>query len=180
MLSSKNESPIFKNIPNSLNIFFQDFFTFIKKLFFDKKNRIKLRLVYISAKFTLMLSSHYKKVLLLLKSVIFNYHGLDEHEQKILKETAEKMNATEELQWVNEFILQDDLSAFDRARGFFNTVIAEFTKEQRLEIIRQIWEANRSKGYVSEIEAASLLKIAKDWGVQSDFITYVRNSHNST
>ncbi|WP_448528991.1 hypothetical protein [Raineya sp.] len=126
-----------------------------------------------------MPSSHYKKVLLLLKSVIFNYHGLDEDEQKILKETADQISGTEELQWVNEFILQDDLSAFDRARGFFNTVIGEFSKEQRLEIIRQIWDANRSKGYVSEIEATSLLKIAKDWGVQSDFIAYVRSTRNN-
>ncbi|GEM_PF-218499 len=138
-----------------------------------------MRFVCVSAKFTLMPSSHYKKVLLLLKSVIFNYHGLDEDEQKILKETADQISGTEELQWVNEFILQDDLSAFDRARGFFNTVIGEFSKEQRLEIIRQIWDANRSKGYVSEIEATSLLKIAKDWGVQSDFIAYVRSTRNN-
>ncbi|PKQ67457.1 hypothetical protein Rain11_2010 [Raineya orbicola] len=127
-----------------------------------------------------MPSSHYKKVLLLLKSVIFNYHGLDEDEQKILKETAEQINGTEELHWVNQFILEDDLSAFDRARGFFNTIIGEFSKEQRLEIIRQIWDANRSKGYVSEIEATSLLKIAKDWGIQSDFIAYVRSIRNNT
>lgn len=115
----------------------------------------------------------------MLKSVIFNYHGLDEDEQKILKETAEQISGTEELQWVNEFILQDDLSAFDRARGFFNTVIGEFSKEQRMEIIRQIWDANRSKGYVSEIEATSLLKIAKDWGIQSDFIAYVRSNQKN-
>ncbi|MCS6796296.1 MAG: hypothetical protein RMJ97_00105 [Raineya sp.] len=126
-----------------------------------------------------MESSHYKKVLLLLKSVIFNYHGLDEEEQKILKETAEQINGTEELKWVNEFILQDDLSSFDRARGYFKMVIDEFSKEQKLDIIRQIWDANRSKGYVSEIEATSLLKIAKDWGVQSDFIAYVRSTHKN-
>lgn len=125
-------------------------------------------------------STQYKKVLLLLKSVIFNYHGLDENEQKILQETAQQINALEELKWVKEFILQDDLSAFDRARGYFNSVVGEFSKEEKLDIIRQIWDANRSKGYVSEIEATSLLKIAKDWGVQSEFISYVRSSLKSS
>lgn len=125
-------------------------------------------------------STQYKRVLLLLKSIIFNYHGLEESEQKILQETAQQINGLEELQWVKEFILQDDLSAFDRARGYFNSVVGEFSKEEKLDIIRQIWDANRTKGYVSEIEATSLLKIAKDWGVQSEFISYVRSSLKSS
>ena len=45
------------------------------------------------------MTSEEKKALLLLKSVIFHYHGLDEDEQKILDETAKQLDAQEELKW---------------------------------------------------------------------------------
>jgi cyclic pyranopterin phosphate synthase len=47
---------------------------------------------------------------MLLKSLIFHYHGLDEDEEKILNETADKLGAHIELRWANDFIAQDFLS----------------------------------------------------------------------
>ena len=61
------------------------------------------------------MTSEEKKAFLLLKSVIFHYHGLDEDEQKILDETAKKYDAEAELKWANEFIANDYISAFERA-----------------------------------------------------------------
>ena len=75
------------------------------------------------------MTSEEKKAFLLLKSVIFHYHGLDEDEQKILDETAKKYDADDELKWANEFIANDYISAFERAREYLNKVIGMRAKQ---------------------------------------------------
>lgn len=124
---------------------------------------------------TLLMDSEHKKSLLLLKLVIFNYHGLDLQEKRILSDTAAKMEALDELQWAFDFSNEDPVTAFDRARQFFNNTIVTYDKEIRFSFIKSVWEDTQSKGYVSEIEAMSMLKLAKDWGVQKELLTMVRN-----
>lgn len=123
---------------------------------------------------TILMNTEQKKALLLLKLVIFNYHGLDEEEKQILADTAAKLDALEELKWAYDFSEQDSLTSFERAREFFKTTIALYDKDSKLEYIRLVWSDTSSKGYVSEIEAMSMLKLAKDWGVQKDLLALVR------
>jgi hypothetical protein len=120
------------------------------------------------------MNAEQKKTLLLLKLVIFNYHGLDEEEKNILTDTASKLDATEELKWANEFYDQDSITAFERARAFFKETIATYDKELKTEFLHAVWADTQLKGYVSEIEAMSMLKLAKDWGVQKELLTLVR------
>ncbi len=122
----------------------------------------------------ILMNTEQKKALLLLKLVIFNYHGLDEEEKKILANTAIKLEAVEELKWAYDFSEQDDITSFERAREFFKSTISNYDKDSRFEFIRIVWEDTSSKGYVSEIEAMSMLKLAKDWGVQKDLLALVR------
>jgi hypothetical protein len=123
---------------------------------------------------TILMNSEQKKALLLLKLVIFNYHGLDEEEKKILADTAAKLEAQEELKWAYEFSEEDNLTSFERSREFFKATIATYDKDLKFEFIRNVWEDTSSKGYVSEIEAMSMLKLAKDWGVQKELLSLVR------
>lgn len=123
---------------------------------------------------TILMNSEQKKALLLLKLVIFNYHGLDEEEKQILTNTASKLDAMEELEWAYEFSDEDNLTSFERAREFFKTTIATYEKDLKFEFIRNVWEDTSSKGYVSEMEAMSMLKLAKDWGVQKELLALVR------
>lgn len=122
-----------------------------------------------------LMDSAQKKSLLLLKLVIFNYHGLDLQEKKILSDTAMKLEATEELAWAYEFSNQDPVTSFERARAFFANTVSTYDKEVRFSFIKSVWEDTQSKGYVSEIEAMSMLKLAKDWGVQKELLAMVRN-----
>ena len=122
----------------------------------------------------ILMNTEQKKALLLLKLVIFNYHGLDEEEKEILTNTAKKLDALEELKWAYDFSQKDDITSFERAREYFKTTIANYDKDTRFEFIRIVWEDTSSKGYVSEIEAMSMLKLAKDWGVQKDLLGLVR------
>jgi hypothetical protein len=122
----------------------------------------------------ILMNTEQKKALLLLKLVIFNYHGLDEEEKKILANTAVKLDATEELKWAYDFSEQDDITSFERAREYFKSTIATYEKDSKLEYIRSVWDDTQSKGYVSEIEAMSMLKLAKDWGIQKDLLALVR------
>lgn len=120
------------------------------------------------------MNSEEKRALLLLKSVIFHYHGLDEDEQKILDETAKQLDASNELKWANEFISKDYLSAFERAREFLNKTIGTYPKKTRLEYLDKVWKANNQKGYITEMEATAMLKLAKDWQVENELIDMVK------
>jgi hypothetical protein len=120
-----------------------------------------------------MKSSEEKKVYMLLKSVIFHYHGLDDAEKKDLDKTSEELNAHTEYQWALDFIAEDYITAFDRARDYLNNIIGDYPKDQRIELINMVWQANNLKGYVTEMEATAMLKLAKDWNVQKELIELV-------
>lgn len=121
------------------------------------------------------MTNEQKKVLLLLKAVIFNYHGLDDEEKRILQQTAKDIDGYEELEWVNDFIAQDHFSSFERSKGFFSSVVNEMNAATKLSFLVDTWDANKQKGYVSEIEATSLLKLSKEWSIQKEFVQFVRN-----
>ena len=110
---------------------------------------------------------------MLLKSVIFHYHGLDEAERKDLDKTADDLDAQEEYKWALSFIADDFITAFDRARDYLNDIIGDYTKEKRIELINMVWQANNLKGYVTEMEATAMLKLSKDWNVQKELIELV-------
>ena len=120
-----------------------------------------------------MKSEEEKKVYMLLKAVIFHYHGLDEEEKNDLANTADELNAHEEYKWALEFISQDYITAFDRAREFLNEIIGDYSKEKRVELVNMIWQSNNMKGYVTEMEATAMLKLAKDWNVTDELIALV-------
>lgn len=118
-------------------------------------------------------TSEEKKVYLLLKAVIFYYHGLDEAEKRDLDTTAELLQAPDEYLWAQEFIAKDYITAFDRARDYLNLIIGDYSKEKRIELVNMVWQANNLKGYVTEMEATAMLKLAKDWNVQKELVELV-------
>lgn len=120
-----------------------------------------------------MKSSEEKKVYLLLKAVIFYYHGLDELERNDLDRTAAELDAKDEYRWALDFVAENFITAFDRARIFLNDIIGDYPKEKRVELINMVWQANNLKGYVTEMEATAMLKLAKDWNVQEEMIALV-------
>jgi len=120
-----------------------------------------------------MESTEEKKVYMLLKAVIFHYHGLDEEEKKDLDKTAGELYALQEYKWALDFIAEDYITAFDRARNYLNKKISDYPREKRVELINMVWKANNLKGYVTEMEAAAMLKLAKDWNVQQELIDLV-------
>lgn len=120
-----------------------------------------------------MASAEDKKVYMLLKSVIFHYHGLDEEEKGQLEKAATDLNASTEYQWALDFIAQDYITAFDRARNYLNHIIGDYPKKKRVELITMVWQANNQKGYVTEMEATAMLKLARDWNVKEELITLV-------
>ncbi len=120
-----------------------------------------------------MKNSGEKKVHLLLKAVIFHYHGLDEAEKLDLAKTAIELDAHEEYQWALDFVATDYITAFDRARTYLNDIIGDYEKEKRVELINMVWVANNLKGYVTEMEATAMLKLAKDWNVQKELIDLI-------
>lgn len=119
------------------------------------------------------MSSEEKKVYMLLKSVIFHYHGLDDAEKQDLDRTADELSAHDEYSWALDYIAEDYVTAFDRVRTYLNEIIGDYPKEKRIELINMVWQANNIKGYVTEMEATAMLKLAKDWKVQKELIDLV-------
>ena len=107
--------------------------------------------------------------------MIFHYHGLDEDEVQILERTAKELNAAKELAWANDFIAKDYGTAFDRARNYLKDTLGQLEKEERLNYLDRVWRANYQKGYITEMEATAMLKLAKDWEVEAELISKVRS-----
>ena len=118
-------------------------------------------------------STEEKKVYMLLKAVIFHYHGLDDMEKQDLDQTSEELDAEKEYRWAIDYISQDYVTAFERARDYLNSIIGDYPKEKRIELINMVWKANNLKGYVTEMEATAMLRLAKDWNVQKELIDLV-------
>lgn len=114
-----------------------------------------------------------KRVYLLLKAVIFHYHGLDEREKVDLEEAAKRLEAPGELQWAIEFIEKDHVTSFERAREFLNDIIGDYPREKRVELINMVWESNNLKGYVTEMEATAMIRLARDWNVEKELVELV-------
>lgn len=120
------------------------------------------------------MTSEQKKAFLLLKLVIFNYHGLNDDEKRILEETAIKIDGIEELKWAYDLLGPDIFINLDKAREFFNSTIATYDKETKISYLNMVWESTKVKGYISEMEATGMLKLARDWGVQKELIALIR------
>ncbi|MBS1952080.1 MAG: hypothetical protein OJF59_000976 [Cytophagales bacterium] len=114
-----------------------------------------------------------KKVYMLLKSVIFHYHGLDDLERQDLEDTSKRLDAVNALAWSLDFIAKDYITAFERARTYLNEIIGDYPRQKRVELINMVWDANNLKGYVTEMEATAMLKLAKDWGVENELVVLV-------
>lgn len=119
------------------------------------------------------MSPQEKRVYMLLKAVIYYYHGLDEPERKDLEETAARLDAEAEHKWAIEFIAKDYVTAFERARAYLNEIIGDYPKTQRVELINMVWQSNNLKGYVTEMEVTAMLRLAKDWNVEQELISLV-------
>ncbi len=119
-----------------------------------------------------------KKATLLLHSLIFHYHGLDDEETVLLEATASKLDGMEELKWANAFIAEDYISAFERARGFLKKTIGVLEIKERLSQLVAIWNDNYDKGYVTEMETTAMLHLAKDWEIEKEFMKEVGISEN--
>ena len=120
------------------------------------------------------MTAEQKKALLLLKFIIFNYHGLDVEERKILQKDAEDIDGKQELEWVEEFVAKDENTSFERAREFFRLTIGTYDVETKVSYLNIVWESTRTKGYISEMEATAILKLAKDWSVQKELLKLIR------
>lgn len=116
------------------------------------------------------MESELKKANMLLKSLIFHYHGLDDDERKLLDDLAKKMKAEEALQWANDFISKDYISAFERSKEFFSKTVKKEDKKTQLKLLVDVWEESHYKGYVTEMETTAIITLAKDWEIQKEFL----------
>ena len=120
------------------------------------------------------MTSDQKKAFLLLKSVILHHQGIDDDERRMMNETASDIDAQDELNWTQQFIQEDPPTAFERARVYLNELATQWDNPTKLEHLSRVWKSTSQKGNISEMEAMSILKLAKDWQMQQELINLVR------
>jgi len=121
------------------------------------------------------MESDLKKALILLKALIFHYHGMDHDEQKLLAGFVEELDGLEEYEWAIKFISSDYLSAFDRAKEYFKKTINMRPPEERLHYLIDTWEDNHKKGYVTEMETTAMINLSKHFGVEKVFLANINS-----
>lgn len=121
------------------------------------------------------MNTELKKSLVLLKALIFHYHGLDQDEKKILEAYVDSISAKEEYEWAITFISQDYMSAFERAKEFLSKEIKPLDAATKLQYLLETWEDNHKKGYVTEMETTAMLNLAKDWSIEKDFLLTINH-----
>ena len=121
------------------------------------------------------MDSSHKKALLLLKAIIFLYHDFTEEERNILEKTAKNLNAELELSWTMDFINEDIYTAYERTRDYLKKALQNQNESQKVSYLYEVWTATNEKGFITEMEALAMIKLARDWGVETQFIKTVRN-----
>ncbi|MEP0366535.1 MAG: hypothetical protein ABJN36_03825 [Cyclobacteriaceae bacterium] len=116
-----------------------------------------------------------KKAIMLLKSLIFHYHGLDDEEKVLLEEAAVKYDSNDALTWANNFISQDYMSAFERAKEFLSKALEHTDQETKLSYLTEVWEENHRKGYVTEMETTAMINLSKDWHIDKEFLKEINH-----
>jgi hypothetical protein len=121
-----------------------------------------------------MMDSSHKKAFLLLKSIIFLYHDFTEEEILLLEHSATELDAKEELKWAMDFVNEDVYTAYDRTRDYLKIALQNEDPKNKVSYLFDVWSATNTKGYITEMEALAMIKLARDWDVESDFIKLVR------
>ncbi|MEQ8238032.1 MAG: hypothetical protein RIA69_02410 [Cyclobacteriaceae bacterium] len=114
-----------------------------------------------------------KKAVMLLKSLIFHYHGLDDEEKAMLENAAMKYHAEKELSWANDFIAEDYLSAYERSKEFLSKNFRKLDQKTQLLYLSEVWEENHEKGYVTEMETTAMINLSKDWHIEKEFLSFI-------
>ena len=96
------------------------------------------------------MTTELKKSLVLLKALIFHYHGLDQDEKKILETYVDTVDARAEYEWAISFISQDYMSAFERAK--------KFLKQYSYREVAA-WLSTQSGKYISHVGLYKRVKI---------------------
>ena len=116
-----------------------------------------------------------KKSIILLKALIFHYHGLELDEKKLLEQYVNKLDAHEAYEWAISFISEDYLSAYERSKKFLSKFFYTISEEDRLRHLLEIWEDNHIKGYVTEMETTAMINLAKDWSIERSFLSAINH-----
>ncbi|MFY0599180.1 MAG: hypothetical protein JXR03_05880 [Cyclobacteriaceae bacterium] len=116
-----------------------------------------------------------KKAIMLLKSLVFHYHGLEDEEKILLDNAAVKYDAADELAWANHFISQDYMSAFERAKEFLSRALISVDEPTKLQYLTEVWEENHQKGYVTEMETTAMINLSKDWHIEKEFLQNINH-----
>lgn len=99
---------------------------------------------------------------------------MEEEEKNNLKNLSKIYDGENELKWACEFAKNDILSSFDRSKKEVSVLLQDDDNDTKLYVLSKVWEVTKDKGYINQNEAALLLGIARNWGLERKFIDLVR------
>ena len=112
-----------------------------------------------------------KKIILLLRAVLFHYQGLGDKGEVLLRRKAKEIQAEEELKWVLASVEKSPSSS--RSCKQLQKLARGLSSEHLLTHLYESWEEGMKKGYLSNSEALWILKVAKVWGIEKDLLVRI-------
>jgi hypothetical protein len=106
----------------------------------------------------------------LLKLVVFYYPRPDEEEMDQLRDKASAWKADEDRRWAIDFVDQEPATAFQRTGEFISGLFTGKSQLEREAFLEDIWSVDIARGYVTEMQAMALLKMAQAWGLQDKLL----------
>ena len=121
-------------------------------------------------------TTNQKKAFFLLLCSIFYYHDIEESERSLLLNYCNEFDGKSELDWASDFVKSDILTALKRSRTIVSDILEVESSKDKVEVLSKVWEATKTKGYITQIEANLLLGVSRDWNVESQLIDIVKSN----
>ncbi len=121
-------------------------------------------------------SVQYKKDFFLLCAVVMSWNYLDSEDRALLYEEAANRNAKAELAWTIGFVEKIPETAYERARAWLKVTLGDYPADLQRRCFHDVWQFNQRKGYVTEMEAVSFLRLAQDFDLEQEMARAVRRS----
>ena len=122
----------------------------------------------------MLYNSNQKKSFFIIICSIFYYNDMEDREKVILRNFSRDLEGVEELAFACDFVKEDILSAFERAKKEVEILLNEESTSVKLQILSMVWNTTKDKGYMTTIEAKLLLELAHSWQVESELISLVK------
>ena len=101
---------------------------------------------------------------------------MEESEKSLLLSYCKEFKGKSEFNWADKFVKSDILTAFKRSRTSVSQLLQSENADDRIDVLSEVWEVTKTKGFITQMEASFLLGVSRDWNLESELIAMVKSN----